>query len=112
MATPEKFNLPAEKEIEFMGWKESVGRRIEGNRLVTKGHDEFLDKVNPYSLKPEDMEWDKKIRSGDFDPDEFQKFQRDLIPLGKDHPRVNFMRSLTEQAKNALEEKELRKKIK
>ncbi|MEK7567241.1 MAG: hypothetical protein AAB527_03870 [Patescibacteria group bacterium] len=122
MATPEKFSLPPQEskkapdadaeKIEFQVWQERIGRTIEGNRLLNpKDHDKFLDSVDPYSLKKEDMEWDKKIRSGEFSLEEFEKFQREMIPRGKKDPRTNFMRHLTNLAKKALDEKELKIKL-
>ncbi len=111
---PEKFNAPEDKEkIEFMGWKETMKRRIDGNRFLSgENHNKFLDKVDPYSpdLTIEDMGWDRKIRDKDFDPNVFKQYQNDMIERakkkGQDDQRYNFMRSLIKPAEEVLKERE------
>ncbi|OGZ28417.1 MAG: hypothetical protein A2931_02190 [Candidatus Niyogibacteria bacterium RIFCSPLOWO2_01_FULL_45_48] len=117
MTTPEKFNAPEDKEkIEFMAWKETVERRIQGSKVLSKKEqNKYLDMVDPRSVRepldPEDMMWDRKIRDKDFDPEDFTKFQLRVIE-SKNQNRINFMRSLIKPAKEELEMREWRKKIK
>ena len=53
MKNPEKFNEPEEKEkekVEFMGWRETMQRKIDGNRVLSgENHNKFLNNVDPYS---------------------------------------------------------------
>jgi|SRR3989338_7273978 len=127
MPNPEKFNSPQQEhkktpddekaKIEFMAWKETLERRMQGERILSKEKQtKFLSKVDPYSLDPEDMGWDRKIRSKDFDPKEFKVYQDNMIERakkkGRDDSRFNFMRSLIGMAEEELEMREWRKKIK
>ena len=117
MKNPEKFNTPENAEkIEFMAWKETVERRIQGEKVLSgKNQTEYLNMVDPRSIRepldPEDMDWDKKIRSKDFVPEDFKKFQLKVIE-SKNQNRINFMRSLIKPAEEEFKMREWRKKIK
>ena len=85
-------------------------RKIDGNRVLSgENHNKFLNNVDPYSpyLTIEDMRWEKRISKGDFDPEEFKKYQTETsLKFGKNHPKTNFMRSLIKSAEEALKQRE------